>query len=707
MEPLLGLDPSSLGDYELLGRLGSGGFGVVYAATGSDGQKVAIKLLRPELSDDQTLRDRLAREGEALGRVGGQRNVKIHDVVTEGEFAYLVMDLVEGETLSDRVTENGPLTGPLLWFAAQGLVEALEDIHQAGIIHRDLKPSNVMHGPEGIKVLDFGISAVTDESALTQTGAFLATAAWISPEQVLGREVNEQSDVFNLGMVLAFAATGEHPFGAGRADAVMYRITNTEPELEGVPRPLREAVEMCLQRDPLERPSMETLKSFFASTGAYQLETGSQEEGTVIVQPDRLVSVAATTKSSEPLPTNDRKKKRLAPVVAVAAAAALVVGILAIQQPSNSETATTQENPSSLSENNVDLSTDQLSFEVEITTTTETPATTETVPTTTETPATTETVPTTTETPATTEPVPTTPPTLPPAQAPLLGDNSIFNCTPHENETGGVTNNVGDHETWDSVLFYLRCTVSPPFTPYDFDHVEIHALRLEVYLNETLHAERGLGDAAITGPYLLESNPEQFGFTISIPFFFSELLPTEGDTISWDLHGGVTRYGQNSYVLSGLSGNPGSYTVPSITPTTAPPSPTTTTTVLPVLGPPPTIAPNCSTISYTNAISNSPWIVGGNSFQVSIEADCPVDWVLFSYFNYDLEVPSEDPCAWQINPNLISGTTKLGIWQTNVQLLDGCPQTSFSVSVTATSLAGPDSDRIGSYLGGSQNFWIG
>ena len=137
---------------------------------------------------------------------------------------------------------------------------------------------------------------------------------------------------------------------------------------------LREAVEMCLQRDPMERPSMETLKSFFSSTGASELETTNHEAGTVIVQPGRLASVAATTKSSEPLPTNDRKKKWLAPVVAVAAAAALVVGVLAIQQPSNSETATTQENPSSLNENNVDLSTDQLSFEVETTTTATAPS---------------------------------------------------------------------------------------------------------------------------------------------------------------------------------------------------------------------------------------------------------------------------------------------------------------------------------------------
>jgi serine/threonine protein kinase len=404
MEPLLGSDPSSLGDYELLGRLGSGGFGVVYAATGSGGQKVAIKLLRPELSDDQTLRDRLAREGEALGRVGGQRNVKIHDVVTEGEFAYLVMDLVEGETLSARVTENGPLTGPLLWFAAQGLVEALEDIHQAGIIHRDLKPSNVMYGPDGIKVLDFGISAVTDESALTQTGAFLATAAWISPEQVLGREVNEQSDVFNLGMVLAFAATGEHPFGTGRADAVMYRITNTEPELEGVPQPLRDAVEMCLQTDPLQRPSMETLKGFFASTGASELETTNQEAGTVIVQPGRLVSAATSIEDTgTSTKTNPKKKKWVIPAASVAAA--LVIGMLAFQGLQNNEPFALSEISETLDQSNVDLNTDQLSFEVESTTTFGTPTATKPATTTTDTPATTDPVTATTittESPTTT-----------------------------------------------------------------------------------------------------------------------------------------------------------------------------------------------------------------------------------------------------------------------------------------------------------------
>ena len=267
MDPLLPSDPTQIDAYSLTGRLGSGGFGVVFAATTADGRQVAVKLLRPELSDDQRLRTRLGREADALRRVGGERNVEIFDVVTEGDRAYLVMEFVEGETLAERVADQGALVGPMLWFAAQGLVEALQAIHAAGIVHRDLKPSNVMYGPDGIKVLDFGISVAAEETGLTQTGAFLGTAAWISPEQILGQDVTEATDVFTLGMVLAFAATGRHPYGEGRADAVMYRITNTEPDLEGIPSPLREAVERCMILDPAQRPSIDQLARFFGSNG--------------------------------------------------------------------------------------------------------------------------------------------------------------------------------------------------------------------------------------------------------------------------------------------------------------------------------------------------------------------------------------------------------------------------------------------------------
>ena len=300
MEPLFDSDPTQLGEWKILGRLGSGGFGVVFEAISESGEKVAIKLLRPELSDDKRLRDRLEREAEALGRVQGERTVKVLEVVTEGDHAYLVMEMLMGETLSGFVSEKGPLEGPLLWFAAGGLVEALQDIHAAGVLHRDLKPSNVIYGPDGIKVLDFGISGIAEETGLTQTGAFLGTAAWISPEQVLGKKATTESDVFNLGLVVAFASTGEHPFGTGRSDAVMFRIANSEPNLENVPEIIREVVERCLCKSPSGRPTLSDLIGFFGSDGNQKLPemgAGTSEEGsTVIVQPKDLPSVEKIAK---------------------------------------------------------------------------------------------------------------------------------------------------------------------------------------------------------------------------------------------------------------------------------------------------------------------------------------------------------------------------------------------------------------------------
>ena len=320
MDALLPSDPTQIDGYVVEGRLGSGGFGIVYAATSPDGVPVAIKVLRPELSDDVRLRDRLAREADALGRVEGERTAEIFKVVTEGDLVYLVMERVEGESLTDQVNENGALSGPMLWFAATGLVQALQEIHAAGIVHRDLKPSNVMYGPDGVKVLDFGISVVADETALTQTGAFVGTGAWMAPEMVLGNDVTEKTDVYALGLVLAFIALGRHPFGEGRADALMYRIANTDPDLEGMSEPFLSAVSMCLQRDPDDRPGLEELAGFFGSNGEQQLSAtsivGSDAGGTRIVQP----AVAAASGGGN--------KKRNMVIGASVVAAAAVVGII-------------------------------------------------------------------------------------------------------------------------------------------------------------------------------------------------------------------------------------------------------------------------------------------------------------------------------------------------------------------------------------------
>ena len=267
---------------------------------------MALKVLRPELADNPGLKERLAREGQALGRVGGDRNVDIYEVVTEGSYTYLAMELVEGETLQERIERDGSLAGPLLWFTAQGLIEALQAIHNAGITHRDLKPSNVMFGPDGVKVLDFGISAIADETGLTQTGAFLGTAAWISPEQILGREVTEKCDVFNLGLVVAYAATGRHAYGEGRPDAVMYRISNLDADLEGIDEPLVAAIRRCLERDPAFRPSMSELLGFFTSGGQESLPD-LPPDSTIIVQPgqiDRVVKPVRGQADSSADPPN-------------------------------------------------------------------------------------------------------------------------------------------------------------------------------------------------------------------------------------------------------------------------------------------------------------------------------------------------------------------------------------------------------------------
>jgi serine/threonine protein kinase len=261
------------------------------------GQQIAIKVLRSELADDQRLRARLAREARAIAAVDGNRTAKVLEVVTDGPYAYLVMEYVPGYSLDELVSQGQKPEGPLLWFTALGLVEALQEIHAAGITHRDLKPSNVIIGPEGVKVVDFGISAITDEVGLTQTGTLMGSAAWLSPEQVTGAPTDQRTDVFNLGLTLAYLATGKHPFGEGRPDAVMYRITAQPPNLEAVPGSLKTAVEMCLQRNPSERPSLAALHHFFSSGGSGSAEVDLVSEtgadSTIIVQPSDI-SVAIT-----------------------------------------------------------------------------------------------------------------------------------------------------------------------------------------------------------------------------------------------------------------------------------------------------------------------------------------------------------------------------------------------------------------------------
>ena len=378
MSNLYPVDPTHIDQFLVVGRLGSGGFGTVYKAKTPDGDFVAIKVLRPELADSQILRDRLAREGLAIRRVRGERTVRVLDVVTVGPVPYLVMELLEGLDLEKTIVNSGPIGGPMLWFVAEGLVQALREIHEAGIVHRDFKPSNVIFGPEGIKVLDFGVSAVADHTSLTQTGAFIGTAAWISPEQVLSGDVGAESDVFNLGLVLAYVATGQHPYGSGRADAVMYRICNAEPNTGGVSEPIGELVRACLVRQPEDRPTIKQIEAFLASGGeTWDSEDSDQSnrlidlpveeigdealddviasgDGAVDSQRTRIIQRRQQVQS-EDLPIDDeslgkRSRRNLILVVSVIALVAVAASIFALTRPSDTTSNSNEVSSSSLEE---------------------------------------------------------------------------------------------------------------------------------------------------------------------------------------------------------------------------------------------------------------------------------------------------------------------------------------------------------------------
>ena len=258
-------DPRHIAGHQLVGRLGEGGSGVVFEAVAPDGTRVALKVLHRELADSAVLRQRLGREAEALGRVRGDRVARVLAVDVESDSPHIVMELAEGETLAAMV-ERGPLKGGMLTGLAQGLIEALRDVHAAGIVHRDLKPSNIIFGPGGVRIVDFGISAFEELSASTRTGALLGTPAWLSPEQATGGDVGTAADIHNLGMVLALAATGRHPYGQGRPDAMLFRIVHQEPQLDGVPSSMLPLIDACMAKDPADRPSLRDLEESLTGT---------------------------------------------------------------------------------------------------------------------------------------------------------------------------------------------------------------------------------------------------------------------------------------------------------------------------------------------------------------------------------------------------------------------------------------------------------
>ncbi|MGK5640644.1 serine/threonine-protein kinase, partial [Streptomyces sp. URMC 126] len=263
MDALSPEDPRTLGAYRLLGRLGAGGMGRVYLARSDRGRTVAVKLVQPELAGQEEFRGRFRREVQAARRVGGEWTAPVLDADTEAEVPWVATGYIAGPSLRQVVGRDfGPLPERSVRILAAGLARALQAVHAAGIVHRDLKPSNVLITLDGPRVIDFGIARALEgvtEGDLTRTGAAVGSPGFMSPEQVRGREVTPASDVFCMGSVLAYAATGRMPFGTTDSGfhALMFRVAEEEPDLTGVPEPLLPLITDCLAKDPAARPTPE------------------------------------------------------------------------------------------------------------------------------------------------------------------------------------------------------------------------------------------------------------------------------------------------------------------------------------------------------------------------------------------------------------------------------------------------------------------
>ncbi len=248
-------DPQLIGPYRLRGRLGAGGMGRVYLALSPGGRPTAVKVIRADLATDPEFRARFRREIAVARKVSGLFTAPVIDADVDGPVPWLATAYVEGPSLADAVSAHGPLPPGSVLALAAGLAEGLNAIHAAGVVHRDLKPANVLLAADGPRVIDFGISRAVEASALTHTGLVVGSPGFMSPEQAEGRPVGPPSDIFSLGAVIAFAATGHGPFGTGSTPALVYRVVHSTPNLDQLPAQIRPLVERCLDKDPAQRPT--------------------------------------------------------------------------------------------------------------------------------------------------------------------------------------------------------------------------------------------------------------------------------------------------------------------------------------------------------------------------------------------------------------------------------------------------------------------
>ncbi|MFI5900307.1 protein kinase [Streptomyces cyaneofuscatus] len=335
-------DPTRVGPYRIVGRLGSGGMGTVHAGLDAAGARVAVKVVNASYAEDAEFRARFRREVQLSARVQGPWLIPLLAADPDAEAPWLATAYVPGPTLDQHLAAHGPLTGSTLYAFAVGTAQALAAVHAAGVVHRDVKPQNVILNPAGPRVLDFGIAHATDGTSVTRTGVMTGTPGWISPEHYRTGTVGPAGDMFAWGTLVAYAATSRLPFGTGAPDAVAYRVMSAAPDLGGLPGELRGTVEEALAKSPEERITADAAAQQCArllSAQATQIlaaDTGPAPTtvGTVVA----AWQVPAAEDPAWRVPPAPARRRALTVLVAAAVIGAVVGGAAALDTDSRAGT---------------------------------------------------------------------------------------------------------------------------------------------------------------------------------------------------------------------------------------------------------------------------------------------------------------------------------------------------------------------------------
>ncbi|MEV5719082.1 serine/threonine-protein kinase [Amycolatopsis mediterranei] len=330
-QPLIQGDPRQVGEYRLRARIGAGGMGRVYLASSPSGRQVAVKLIRDELAGDLEFRHRFRHEVLAAQQVSGLFTAQVVDFDTDCAQPWLATAYLPGPSLQEAAVGSGLLPEAAVWLLTAGLAEALQDIHAAGLLHRDLKPSNVVLAADGPRVIDFGIARAAGATRLTRTGMQVGSPHFMAPEQLTGAELGPAADVFALGGLIVFAATGRAPFGDGPDAALLYRVNHEPPDLDGVPAGLSELAAACLDKEPRDRPAVEEILRRCRDIGGVGTEAvdSAWPPGGIAAEIGKRVTAAELPQPRVTVPADGKRRRWplavAAAVVVLAAAAVLII----------------------------------------------------------------------------------------------------------------------------------------------------------------------------------------------------------------------------------------------------------------------------------------------------------------------------------------------------------------------------------------------